>query len=97
MFGALPFEHEVVERSRPVRVGNLILPLPRPDDLIVLKAVAQRPRDLADMEGILDANPGLRLQRARRWIREFAEALDCPEIVDRSESVFSAARKKRKR
>lgn len=97
IFGTLPFEREAVKRSRPARLGGLTLPLPRPDDLIVLKAVAHRPRDLADIEGILDANPGLRLQRARRWILEFAEALDRPEIVDDFESVFSAARKKRKR
>jgi len=31
-----------------VEVGGIRVPLPRPEDLIILKAVAHRPQDLAD-------------------------------------------------
>jgi nucleoside-diphosphate-sugar epimerase len=43
--------------------------------LIILKAVAHRPQDLADIAAILAAQPRLNLRRVRRWVQEFSEAL----------------------
>src|SRR3989338_7115529 len=51
-FGALPFEKEAISRMSWVDVGGVSVPLPRPADLIVMKAVANRPRDKADIEAI---------------------------------------------
>jgi hypothetical protein len=54
-FGVLPFERDAVARKLSKRIGRLTIPLPTPEDLIVMKAVARRPRDLADIEGIVAA------------------------------------------
>ena len=80
MFGALRFEEEAVARRTFVSVAGMSLPLPRPEDLIVMKAVAHRPRDLTDIEAILDAHPGLDVEQVRRWVREFTQAAAMPEI-----------------
>jgi hypothetical protein len=53
MFGALRFEEEAVAHRTFVTVADVALPLPTPEDLIVMKAVAHRPRDLTDIEAIL--------------------------------------------
>lgn len=82
MFGALRFEEEAVAHRSFVSVAGVALPLPRPEDLIVMKAVAHRPRDLTDIEAILDAHPVLDVERVRRWVREFARAAAMPEIWD---------------
>ena len=45
--GMMPFEIEVVERSSEYEAGSLRLRLPTPEDLIILKAVAHRPKEFA--------------------------------------------------
>jgi hypothetical protein len=53
--GFLPFEQEVVTRAAWVDLGSFTIPLPRPEDLLIMKAVSRRPRDVLDMESILEA------------------------------------------
>lgn len=96
-FGVLPFEEEVVSRAVWIDVGGVRLPLPTPEDLIILKAIAHRPRDLADIESVLDAHPKLNLRRIRRWAQEFATVLEMPEILEDLETFFATRRRKRKR
>ncbi len=80
-FGGLPFEDEALIRASEGKLGELVIPLPTPEDLVIMKAVAHRPRDAADIEGLIDANPDIDRERILRWVREFAEALDTPEIL----------------
>lgn len=94
--GALPFEEEVLARSQIVEIGSLSLPLPTPEDLVILKAIAHRPRDLIDIEGVLDAHSRLDRRRIRRWVQEFANALDMPELVDDLEKLLRPQRKRKK-
>jgi predicted nucleotidyltransferase len=89
VFGSLPFEKEAVARAISVELGDVEVPLPLPEDLIIMKAVAHRPQDLADIEAILAAHPKLNLRRVRRWVREFAAALSMPEILNDLESLLS--------
>ena len=92
MIGAIDYETDVVKRSKTIQSGNLFVPVPRPEDLIVMKAVARRPRDMADIEGIVQAHAKLDLRRIRRLVREFAAALDAPDIVTELESVLARCR-----
>ncbi len=78
--GLLPFEQEAFERSALVRLGGESFRVPAPEDLIVLKAVARRPKDYEDIRGILAAHPKLDRDRVDQWVREFAELLETPEI-----------------
>ena len=78
--GLLPFEHEAVARGIVHRVGNLDLRLPTPEDLVIFKTVAHRPKDLLDIEGILKSQPELDRAHIEHWVREFAEALEMPEL-----------------
>lgn len=95
VFGGLPFEKEAVARSTWVELGGVRLPLPLPEDLIVMKAVAHRPQDLADIEAILAAHPKINARRVRRWVREFAAALEIPEILTDLEALLAQRRKRR--
>jgi hypothetical protein len=78
--GLLPFEEEVIERSREVEVQGIILRLPTPEDLVIMKAVAHREKDMYDIRGIIQANPTLDKTRIERWVKQFAEAMDMPEL-----------------
>jgi len=78
--GNLPFEEEVVERSQLINIGKISIRLPTVEDLIIMKAVAHRAKDILDIQGVVDANPDLDKQRIEYWLRQFAEALESPEI-----------------
>ena len=78
--GALPFEDQAVKRSTVWAEGDLRIPLPTPEDLIILKAVAHRPKDRDDIEGIMTRHPDLDWRRIEHWVRQFAEALEMPEL-----------------
>lgn len=79
--GLLPFEREVIERSTRISAGDLQLPLPSVEDLIILKAVAHRRIDLQDITTLVEARPNLDRRRIERIVAEFADALEMPEIL----------------
>lgn len=78
--GILPFEYEMVERSNLINVGALQLRLPTPEDLIIIKAIAHRPKDLTDIQAIAGSNPDLDKERIRYWVEQFGEALDLLDL-----------------
>jgi len=79
--GILPFEIEVIERSIAYQYGDLLLRLPTIEDLIILKAVANRPKDLQDIRELTISHPNLDKQRIFYWVSQFAEALESPDIL----------------
>ncbi len=78
--GALPFEDQAVKRSKVWTEGDLHIPLPTPEDLIILKAVAHRPKDRDDIEGIMTRHPNLDWRRIEDWVQQFADVLEMPEL-----------------
>ena len=46
------------------------------------KAIANRPRDRADIAALLQAHPDVDAAAARRVVAEFAQALEQPELLD---------------
>ena len=62
-------------------------PLPAVQDLIITKAVAHRSRDLDDIEGLVEANPGLDTARIVRWVGDFAGALKRPELLNDLQAI----------
>lgn len=62
-----PFQREVVRRARTAADGARIA---TPEDLIVLKLIADRPKDQVDLLG-LTALPGLDWSYVERWAREW--------------------------
>ena len=78
--GILALEEEIVERSVRHDAGALIVQLPTPEDLIILKAVAHRPKDMLDIREIVDNNPNLDLARIKRWVKDYAKTMEAPEL-----------------
>jgi predicted nucleotidyltransferase len=93
-FGVLPFEKEAITNAVWVNIRGVRLPLPNAEDLIIMKAVAHRPRDLADIESIMDAHPNLNLRKIRRWVKEFSTAIEMPDILNDLEKILTRRRKR---
>jgi predicted nucleotidyltransferase len=87
--GGLPFEQEAVERSIAHDLGGLAVRLPRVEDLLVMKSVAGRPKDLQDMEALLVTNPAVDVDFVRRWVGESAAAMSMPDMLDQLDRLLA--------
>jgi hypothetical protein len=52
VFAALPYEEEAIGRARLIKLTSGTLPICAPEDLILHKIAAQRPKDYEDIEGV---------------------------------------------
>ncbi|MBI3168745.1 MAG: nucleotidyltransferase [Chloroflexi bacterium] len=80
--GVLPFEEEMVERGSTKSFANLSIRLPTPEDLIIMKAIAHRPKDLEDIRTIADKYPNMDVLRIEKWVKAFGEVLEAPNLWD---------------
>jgi hypothetical protein len=87
---ALPFEQEMLSRAATIAVGDFNVKVPTPEDLVISKAVAHRPRDLVDIGSILVSHPDIDLSRVRRFVSQFSIVLEMPEILDDLEQVLTS-------
>ncbi len=87
--GILPFEEERVKRASTRSFAGLAIRLPTPEDLIIMKAVARRPKDLDDIRTIGMKYPALDKSRVEKWVKSFGEALDVPNLWDQIEPLLS--------
>lgn len=92
-FAGLPFEDEAIARATRIDLYGVTLAVPTPEDLIIMKAIAGRVRDHADIASIRDAQPRLDLKRIRRWVKDFSDVLERPEIVADLERILHRKRK----
>lgn len=70
-------DDEFLDRARVVDVGGVEVPVISPEDLLAMKVLAGRPKDLADIRGVLLEQRGkLDLQRTRDVLAAFEEATE---------------------
>jgi hypothetical protein len=93
----LPFEEDAIRTCHRVDLGEFEVHLPTVEHLTVMKAVAARPDDLADIRRVLRANPSLDRTKVRRWTSEFAEALEAPDLLDQLDAILRAYPRPRRR
>ncbi len=92
------YEEGVVARAVDYDLGDgRVVRLCSAEDLIIHKAVAGRPQDLMDIEGIV-ARQRDRLDPAylRRWLGEVSALLEDPEIAQRFERAWEEHLKRSK-
>ena len=77
-----------VARSKVYDAGILSVRLPSPEDLIIMKAVAHRPKDLIDIQTVIDSHPDLDIDRIRHWVTSFADVLETPSLWTDIEDMF---------
>lgn len=95
--GILPFEEDMIARAVRTHAFGIDVPLASPEHLIVMKTLAFRPRDVGDIESLLDKNPRIEFRRVRRWLRLVSESLEDPEIAARLEKLLAMRRDARPR
>lgn len=75
-------EDEFLERARDVDVGGATVPVIDPEDLIIAKVLAGRPKDLEDAAGLWHVwGPKMDADRIRRLLRLLEEALSQSDLL----------------
>jgi hypothetical protein len=86
-------EEEIHRRVVRRRLGRVDLRVIDVNDLLVLKMLASRPKDLEDVAALVRAAPdGLSRTAVIDRLREFERALDVSDLVQRFESITAAQR-----
>jgi hypothetical protein len=93
VLGAIPFEVECVDRASLYEFEpECVLPTCSAEHLIIQKAVAARPRDLADLDGLVNRQYSkLDLARIRRWLAVFSEIKEGTDVVKPFEDALNRA------
>jgi hypothetical protein len=82
IFGALPYERQAIGRARPKEVAGKTITVASVEDLILMKLVSERQKDLEDARRLVGRFKGS-LERGylEPQVAELAEALGRPEIL----------------
>lgn len=87
--GGLPFERAAVASGSWHALGGFDVRLPRAEDLMIMKAIAQRPQDLLDLAALIETHPEADLSRVRHWVREFSVAATMPSLLEEFDHLIA--------
>jgi len=86
----MPFEEQAIKN--PVKIslggGKLKTYVPSAENFIVMKAIANRLKDHADIDSVLSHQSNLDAAHIRRWTREYARLMDSPDIAAKVEELL---------
>lgn len=91
VFSTSPYEREAIARARTVDTAGQPVRFAAPEDLVIHKMIAGRPRDLEDVRGILAKQTGMDRDWIRRWLEDFEAVVDDP-LIERFDELAGEAR-----
>jgi hypothetical protein len=87
IFSHSPYERQALDRVRRINLEGIEVCFAGPEDVVIHKVIAGRPRDLEDVEAILLKNFDLNKVYIENWLRDFSEALGEP-FLQRFEEII---------
>jgi len=85
--GIIPFKDPLAGIEGDIKMAGILNSCAAPEDVIVHKIIAGRPRDIEDVRGILLRMPDMDIVYIRQWLKEFSDALGYDEIKKRLKSI----------
>ena len=87
--GFLPYEEQAVEQAVVAEYQGVTFPVCTAEDLIIHKAISEREKDWADIEGVLvRQREQLNQAYILDWLDQFAQALERPDLVLRYRALL---------
>lgn len=88
IFSYTPYETHAIQRAKNVPILNQNVSFAAPEDLIIHKIFAGRPRDFEDVKSILIKNSDIDRRYIRKWLREFDESSTEKEFLENFEDIL---------
>lgn len=83
-------EDDFLQRAIPVDVDGIVVPVISPEDLIITKVLAGRPKDVEDIRGVIsERRASLDVERIRAILRLLEEALTQSDLLPLFERAWS--------
>jgi hypothetical protein len=88
VLAASGLEDDFLSRAVPVDLGGVLVPLVRPDDLMIAKVLAGRPKDLEDVRSLWRLHGrSVDAARIREVLRQLEEALSQADLVSSFDAI----------
>jgi len=76
IFSFSPYESQAIGRAKNISFGRTQVKFASLEDVIIHKMIAERPRDIEDVQSIILKNPGYDSRYIEKWLSQFDFALD---------------------
>lgn len=91
IFSFTPYEAEAIKRARRILLMGNEVCFASPEDVIIHKIFAGRPRDLEDVRTILLKNSEIDIPYIRNWLKEFDKTSDGKDFQETFEKTLKEA------
>lgn len=88
IFSFTPYETQAIKRARSVFISGCSIFFASPEDVIIHKVFAGRPRDFEDARAIILKNPEIDTSYIRKWLQEFDETINGKEFLKKFEEIL---------
>lgn len=88
IFSFTPYETQAIERARQLMIREQQVRFAAPEDLIIHKVFAGRPRDLEDIRSVLLKNPATDRTYIKEWLKEFDLAMEGKNFLTVFEKIL---------
>lgn len=82
IFSCTPYENQAIKRSRKLLIRNQVVNFASPEDVIIHKIFAGRPRDLEDVRSIVLKNQDIDIRYIRSWLKKFESSSDKKNLMN---------------
>jgi len=76
IFSFSPYERQAIRNAKTMRIGGIAVKIASLEDVVVLKIIAGRARDIDDVKSIILKNRKYNKQYIIRWLKEFDRSLN---------------------
>jgi len=89
IFSFTPYETDAIKRARKITIMDQEVCFASPEDLIIHKIFAGRPRDLEDVWSVILKNPGIDTQYIKNWLKEFDASFEKKDFLKTFEGMLN--------
>ncbi|MFH1703086.1 MAG: nucleotidyl transferase AbiEii/AbiGii toxin family protein [Nitrospirota bacterium] len=90
IFSFTTYGIEAIKRVRKITIKGQEVCFASPEDVIIHKIFAGRPRDIEDVRSIILKNPDIDTQYIRKWLKEFDKSSDKKDFLKTFEKVLKS-------
>jgi predicted nucleotidyltransferase len=92
IFSFTPYETEAIKRAKKIKIMAQEVCFASPEDVIIHKIFAGRPRDIEDVRSIILKNPEMDTKYIQDWLKEFDASSERKDFLKTFEEVLKDSR-----